>query len=171
MVRQLAAHAAGTRLLLHALQAVEHDQVGTAIAKAALEAFEAPARRPLLLAEEELVALAQERVGLGPLVERPDEHVRLAGLHVADDALDDGRLAGAASRHQRPHAIRRRGVGDPVRQLLHQRVTAVEVWGGLERVDDADLALLRRWRRRAACAARNGSTARRRSSGRDRLAW
>ena len=147
VVRQLAAHAAGTGLLLHALQAVEHDQVGSAIAQAALEPFETAARRPVLLAEKELVALAQERVGLGPLVERPHEHVRLAGLHLADDALDDGGLAGAAGRDERPHAIGRRGVGDPVRQLLHQRVAAVEVRCGLERVDDANLAPRRCWRR------------------------
>ena len=154
MVGQFTAHAAGAGILLHALQAVEHDQVRTAVTQAPLQPFEAPAGRPVVLAEKELVALAQERVGLWPLVERPDEHVRLAGLHLAHDPLHDGRLAGAAGRDQRPHAIGRRGIGDPVRQLLDQCVTAVEVRRGLERMDDADLALLRRWRLLAAFAAR-----------------
>ena len=82
MVRQLAAHAAAAGILLHPLQPVEHDQVRTPVAQAAFEPFQTPARRAFVLAEEELVALAQEGVGVGLLVERPDQHVRLAGLHV-----------------------------------------------------------------------------------------
>ena len=100
------------------------------------------ARPPaLLFAEEELVALAQEGVGVGPLVERPDQHARLAGRHLPHDPLNHRRLSGTARRHQRPHAIGRGHVRDPFRQLLHQRLAAAEVRRRLERVDDADLAL------------------------------
>ena len=112
------------------------------VAETALQTFEPTAGRPVLFAKKQLIAFAQERVRLGPLVKRPDEHIRLAGLYLSDDTFDDGGLARAACRDERPHAIRRRWVGDPVRQLRHQRVTAVKVRRWLERVNDANLAAL-----------------------------
>ena len=135
MVRQFAAHPAAVGILLHTLQAVEHNQVRTPITQAALESFETPARWPPLFTEKQLVALAQKRVGLGPFVERPDQYVRLAGRYVPDDALDDGRLAGPACRDQRPDAIRRGSVANPIRQLFHECVTPVKVGGRLERCE------------------------------------
>ena len=166
MVRQLAAHAAAASVLLHALQPVEHDQVRPPVAQAALKALQTPARlapRPRR-GRAGCTRAGRRRPRAARRTTRPARSPRRAACS-ADDALDDGRLAGAASRHQRPHAVRRRWVGDPVGQLLHQRVTAVEVRGRLERVDDADLALLRCWcRLRPAIAARSRSTTRRRSS-------
>ena len=147
VVRQLAAHPAAAGVLLHALQAVEDDQVRPPVAQPPLEPFQTPPGRALVLAEEELVALAQEGIGVGLLVERPDQHVGLAGLHAGDDPLGHRRLAGAARRHQRPHPVRRGQVGDPRVELLDQRLAAVEVRRGLERMDDADLAAALRRRR------------------------
>ena len=139
MVEELAAHAAS--VLLHALEAVQDDQVRLAVAQAALEALEAAARGAFVLAEEELVALAEEGIGVGPLIERPHEDVRGSRLEVADEALDDDRLAGTAGRVERPHAVRRGQVPDPGGQLFHERLAPVEVWRGLKGVNDAELAL------------------------------
>lgn len=98
LVGELAAHAATAGVLLHPLEAVEDDQMGPAVAEATLEALQASCRRTLVFAEKELVALAEEGVGVGPLIERPHQDVGFPGPQTVDDALDDRGLARAAGR-------------------------------------------------------------------------
>ena len=64
MVSQLATHAAGAGLLLHALQAIQHDQVRTTVAKSAFQTFQTTASRTFLFSQEQVVAFAEERVSL-----------------------------------------------------------------------------------------------------------
>lgn len=76
MVRQLAAHPAGAGIIfLHALQAVEDDQVRAPVAQSTLEPFQTATSRAILFAEEQVITLAQEGIGVGLLVERLDENV------------------------------------------------------------------------------------------------
>jgi len=60
---------AAAGVLLHALQAVEDDQVRPPVAQPTLEPFQTPPGRALFLAEEEVIALAQEGIGVGMFVE------------------------------------------------------------------------------------------------------
>jgi hypothetical protein len=76
------------------------------VAQSPLEPFQTPPGRPLILAEEEVIALAQEGIGVGLFVERPDQHIGFTGLHTGDDPLGHRRLAGTPRRHQRPDPVR-----------------------------------------------------------------
>ncbi|HZZ81195.1 MAG TPA: hypothetical protein VFE62_22015, partial [Gemmataceae bacterium] len=137
MIGEFAAHAAVAGIFLHQLQTVEDDQVRPAVAQPAFEAFEATAGwRVLLFVEKELIAFAQEGVGIGPLVERPDQHVGFAGLHGGDDPLGDRRLTGASRGDQRPDTVRRRQVGDPCAKFFEQSLTAADMGRRLKSVDD-----------------------------------
>src|SRR5262249_53767516 len=63
--------------------------------------------------EEQLVAFPQKNVDVGAFMERPHQHIGIAGFHFANDLLGDGCLPCTACSDERPHPVWRGKVGNP----------------------------------------------------------